>query len=1646
MMKNIQVVYIVVICFVCFRVSESALFDSIFLNPGRQQNLLTTVDAVTETCFIVPKQHVWSRSDNTLKERETYADAKIKALAVFAKGNFPFPSGLEPACSNYSVAFGLYPVDVIFLELSGKISKTRRLPSFCILSTDGSPIIGGKFWCDESVNKIYRTIVRDDTPARAYKGGFTDALASATEALSAVGDFVGAFGSVVGSVLGLFNIGHDEPPPDKTPPRFTSCPHVANLMIPRGQTTVHVNIPRPTYADDRDGPGNCQLNESPTLNGMDLPAGSYEVTFTVSDSSGNHCSGDCACKVSFTVGGASCTVPTTLPPNIASISCTPNVAGPPVWGTVCQYSCLPGYQMSGGTTRTCEMVGGTGVWVPTNAVDCGESTCDGILTPQHGTVSCTNENKYRSVCQVECEAGYLPEDQNRVAAMCQADSVWDVQLTRCKDIQPPIFVSCPTDIVAFADRSRETAVVTWEQPTAVDKIDNIDMPASVHLSEGSRPGSTFTRGQHLIKYTATDASLNEALCSFKVDVQVITCPPIRYTLKAELSCPNGYVYGSTCTFGCETGYPVIGPTSFSCERDYNSNEPVGYWDWGFNRTKPFCKIVPCPTLRPPDNGALACDGWAYGTFCLIQCNDQWDVPLDTPERYVCETLSGTWNPDDDVPNCALPRDPDSMNLPSELYYYSGDCRDPETQVQIQENFIAILNSSDYSHLCQLFVECAAENVVVYCGNVTTRSGQPSYQLQVKFDLSVKVKEQTDQHTSYIDLENTLFSMADKIDEGVKEGKFSLNNVTAIDLEVQPDSFVTSQWTNLVCEPGYQPDYDTYTCKGCPKGSYFDTDKGVCEKCQAGQFQDEDGQLTCKPCPLGTWTVKNGSRSMDLCLDTCQPGWYSDTGMEPCAQCEMGHYQAMSGQKQCHRCPSGQTTTTFGAKAMNECKSIDLVLNVSSSVQLTETPSDLQGITLSLWIRPHLDSAHGTIFYLGNESNILFAIRKQESLEVALASTVLSTGIPLDGGRWHSLVVTLRDAEKDCKVYIDGVESWSQSLPNFASTVFPALNTNIVLGDAVGGSLACDISALSVWNGGALPESTILQMSQSCSYDDTDAVVTWTDVLTSTRNRITQRLPSICDDHNDCNPNPCGDHAAGCWDDFGFYTCVCEAGYTGTHCDVNINDCHEGSCKNGGTCVDGVANYTCVCSDGFTGRLCEREIVNGGWGQWTDWTPCSATCGNGTRQRSRQCNNPPPEENGNDCIGHFTESGTCSVQSCPSCLELKQPFGAIMNCYRNDTEDRNYCQIDCALGLEFSETPHLLYTCGPESQYKWNHQTENNPLAILPSCAHGRIPSRLSIDYKMKYPDLYCTSPGESRHIKDAIKEIGAQNVQDVDCVKRKTCHVTLQVLHCDLPGDNLSPASLGIVLFGDVNGTIDLGDLYEANGNMSNKGQEAITRLSNTIIDLTSGAEEIKNKSKSNDFAVVIDGQSFAVDANRSEVTLNADCQPPMVAKGMLCVYCAPGTYYQNKKCTKCPKGSFQELEGQMSCISCPEGFITAGVGADHSSDCSYEHPEIQPETEQAPVMTTGGSQFTITTKPSSDPDNFGETKDDSVDDTSTTIAVAVVIPIVLVAVIGVIVVGVYMYRRKSGRTDSNPRKDKRLLRNDIPKRHFDEGIAMQAM
>nr|XP_034336189.1 coadhesin-like isoform X3 [Crassostrea gigas] len=130
---------------------------------------------------------------------------------------------------------------------------------------------------------------------------------------------------------------------------------------------------------------------------------------------------------------------------------------------------------------------------------------------------------------------------------------------------------------------------------------------------------------------------------------------------------------------------------------------------------------------------------------------------------------------------------------------------------------------------------------------------------------------------------------------------------------------------------------------------------------------------------------------------------------------------------------------------------------------------------------------------------------------------------------------------------------------------------------------------------------------------------------------------------------------------------------GNHCPVNGGWSgwnHPSACSV--TCGGGVRTRTRTCNHptpAYGGLQCRGEShmsehcngnpcpVNGVLLAWGDWSPCSVTCGSGSRVRSRAC--IPPKYGGLNCTGPLFEINNCiqvpcqtppAGVACPSCTE------------------------------------------------------------------------------------------------------------------------------------------------------------------------------------------------------------------------------------------------------------------------------------------------------------------------------------------------------------------------------------------------------------
>uniref|UniRef100_A0A8D3AN70 Adhesion G protein-coupled receptor B1a n=1 Tax=Scophthalmus maximus TaxID=52904 RepID=A0A8D3AN70_SCOMX len=64
------------------------------------------------------------------------------------------------------------------------------------------------------------------------------------------------------------------------------------------------------------------------------------------------------------------------------------------------------------------------------------------------------------------------------------------------------------------------------------------------------------------------------------------------------------------------------------------------------------------------------------------------------------------------------------------------------------------------------------------------------------------------------------------------------------------------------------------------------------------------------------------------------------------------------------------------------------------------------------------------------------------------------------------------------------------------------------------------------------------------------------------------------------------------------------------------------------------------------KFCNIAVcpVDGLWNEWSSWSTCSASCSNGTMQRTRECNGP--SYGGSECRGEWLETVDCFLRECP----------------------------------------------------------------------------------------------------------------------------------------------------------------------------------------------------------------------------------------------------------------------------------------------------------------------------------------------------------------------------------------------------------------
>ncbi|XP_053387527.1 neurogenic locus notch homolog protein 2-like isoform X2 [Mercenaria mercenaria] len=106
-------------------------------------------------------------------------------------------------------------------------------------------------------------------------------------------------------------------------------------------------------------------------------------------------------------------------------------------------------------------------------------------------------------------------------------------------------------------------------------------------------------------------------------------------------------------------------------------------------------------------------------------------------------------------------------------------------------------------------------------------------------------------------------------------------------------------------------------------------------------------------------------------------------------------------------------------------------------------------------------------------------------------------------------------------------------------------------------------------------------------------------------------------------------------------------------------------------------------------------VDGVWSEWTQWSTCTETCGDGMHSRIRNCDNPAPQHDGLQCSGTHNETTACKYMDCPHWSAFQNITSCSVTCGTGFVQLKRFCstgnQSDCT-GSAYTEMLCNLQKC------------------------------------------------------------------------------------------------------------------------------------------------------------------------------------------------------------------------------------------------------------------------------------------------------------------------------------------------------------------
>ncbi|XP_068090442.1 sushi, von Willebrand factor type A, EGF and pentraxin domain-containing protein 1 isoform X2 [Hyperolius riggenbachi] len=819
------------------------------------------------------------------------------------------------------------------------------------------------------------------------------------------------------------------------------------------------------------------------------------------------------------------------------------------YGTVCSVTCKDGYKLEGSSKIVCQ---GNAQW-DAREPRCTEIQCPAFKKPAHISAfptTCGREAAlYGSVCYLRCQKGFTLSGA-REEMKCLSNGKWseDVQTATCKDTEPPE-IKCPNDLIAENIKHQNAAQINWEIPQARD---NSGEEVSIDVSPAFLPPHMIPIGDVSVTYTATDSSGNQASCMFNIKVIDVDPPVIdrcRSPPAFQATGSNQSVTWEEPQFSDNSGAPLIITKSHSPGDIFPQGETVVEYvatdPSGNSRTCQIHVVVkgsPCEVPSTPQNGEFVCSKDTEGINCTIQCREGYEVAEGSVRNFYCNFQDGLWKPPQstDWPDCSVKRFANHGFKSFEMLYKATRCDDTSLLKNFADAFQTSLGKmvpsfcSDVDDIdCRLEDQyqrqCLEYNYDYENGFAIGPGGWgAANRLDYAYDDFFDVTEDELGEKSASDSTTLLRVKRHKkvnVPATDQKVKFVFNITASVPLPDRRNDSLESDNQERLLKA-----LETITnrLKRTLRKAPLYSFQFSSEMIVADSNSLEEGKavLYCRP-----GSVLKGR----MCVN-CPKGTFYSLEHNTCESCWIGSYQNEEGQMDCKSCPAGTYTEYLHSKRVSECKA-----------------QCKQGTYSSNGLETCESCPHGTYQPVAG-SKFCVSCPKGMSTVKRGSVDVSECGVPCHAGEFSRTgLVPCYPCPRDYYQPEAG-KSYCLSCPFYGTTTMTGAKS-ITDCSSFGSSFS------------AAEESVMIPISPQ---------------------NVNNKYKVSSQVFHDCFLNPC-QNSGTCKQVGSGYTCTCLKGYTGTKCEINIDDCKSMPCRNNGICKDGIGQFECQCAAGFRGPFCEENI-------------------------------------------------------------------------------------------------------------------------------------------------------------------------------------------------------------------------------------------------------------------------------------------------------------------------------------------------------------------------------------------------------------------------------------------------------------------------